>query len=290
MRIHHNSGILILLGLSFIFASTFYFGCSGKNPNVNWTPMEMSEFEQHLTTLQARYDLTETLKSTEMMVTIQEAGHRSEELRELLWYKKTADGNELLRINVLGAFNDTKGLAIANREQFLLTLLDEQKTYVGELNDGILGEIFGVDLRVSDVLSAIFANPFLDGRNTSFTKIEKYGQLIRVTRPGIENNSVETIILKIQEDEPHVTEWQIKNNKRLLQRVLFDDYRDIDGILRANKVEITRPPEQTRVVVRMEQVQMNVEIKDSKFDFAPFLSDDFEVITISNNDETDGQE
>ena len=180
-------------------------------------------------------------------------------------------------------------MAIANGEQFLLTLLDEQETYIGALNDGILREIFGVDLRVSDVLSAIFANPFLDGRNTSL-KIEKYGQLIRVTRPGIENNSVETIILKIQEDEPHVTEWQIKNNKRLLQRVLFDDYRDIDGILRANKVEITRPPEQTRVVVKMEQVQHHVDIKDSKFDFAPFLSDDFEVITISNDNETDGQE
>lgn len=289
MRIHHNSGILILLGLSFILASTFYFGCSSKNTDVNWTPMEMSEFEPHLATLQARYDLTETLKSTEMMVTIQEAGHRSEELRELLWYKKTADRGELLRINVLGAFNDTKGLAIANGEQFLLTLLDEQETYIGALNDGILREIFGVDLRVSDVLSAIFANPFLDERNTSL-KIEKYGQLIRVTRPGIENNSVETIILKIQEDEPHVTEWQIKNNKRLLQQVLFNDYRDIDGILRANKVEITRPLEQTRVVVRMEQVQMNVEIKDSKFDFAPFLSDDFEVITISNDDETDEPE
>ena len=284
MGTHHNSGILILLGLSFILVSTFYFGCSSKNTDVNWTPMEMSEFEPHLATLQARYDLTETLKSTEMMVTIQESDRPPEELRELLWYKKTADGNELLRINVLGAFNDTKGLAIANREQFLLTLLDEQETYIGELNDGILREIFGVDLRVSDVLSAIFANPFLDGRNTSL-KIEKYGQLIRVTRPGIETNSVETIILEIQEDEPRVKEWQIKKNKGLLQRFLFADYRDIDGILRANKVEITRPPEQTRVVVKMEQVQINVDIKDSKFGLEPFLSEDFEVITISNDDE-----
>ena len=209
MRIHHNSGILILLGLSFILVSTFYFGCSSKNTDGNWTSMEMSEFEPHLATLQARYDLTETLKSTEMMVTIQESGRPPEELRELLWYKKAADGNELLRINVLGAFNDTKGLAIANREQFLLTLLDEQETYIGELNDGILREIFGVDLRVSDVLSAIFANPFLDGRNTSL-KIEKYGQLIRVTRPGIEKKHTETIKLLIKDEEPIVTEWQLK--------------------------------------------------------------------------------
>ena len=82
--------------------------------------MEMSDFEPHLDTLQARYDLTETLKSTKMMVTIKEADNSPEELRELLWYKKTTDGGELLRINVLGAFNDTKGLVIANGEQFLL--------------------------------------------------------------------------------------------------------------------------------------------------------------------------
>ena len=164
------------------------------------------------------------------------------------------------------------------------TLLDEQKTYIGKLNDGILGEIFGVDLRVSDVLSAIFANPFLDGRNASL-KIEKYGQLIRVTRPGVETDHIETILLKVQDDEPRVTEWQIRNKNGLLQCAKFNDYRDVDGILRANKVEIIRQPEETRVVVRMEQVQHHVEIKDNKFDLEPFLSDDFEIITISNDDD-----
>ncbi len=289
MRTHQNSGILILLGFLIIYACTFYFGCSTKNANVNWSHVELAEFEQHLATLQARYDLTETLRSTKMMVTIQEADRNPEELRELLWYKKTADGGEQLRINVLGAFNDTKGLAIANREQFLLTLLDEQKTYIGELNDGILREIFGVDLRVSDVLSAIFANPFLNRQNASL-KIEKYGQMFRVTCTGVETDHIETILLKVQEDEPRVTEWQIKNKNGILQRAIFADYRDVDGILRANRVEIIRPPEKTRVVVRMEQVQHHVDIKDSKFDFAPFLSEDFEIITVSDDDETDDLE
>lgn len=289
MRDHQNSGILILLGFLIIFVFPFYFGCSIKNSNVSWSPLEMSDFEPHLATLQARYDLTATLKSTEMMVTIEEAGQSSEELRELLWYKKTEDGGELLRINVLGAFNDTKGLAIANGEQFLLTLLDEQKTYVGELNDGVLREVFGVDLRVSDVLSAIFANPFLDGRNNSL-QIEKYGHLIRVTRPGIESESQETVLLNVQDGEPRVTEWQIKNSEGLLQRAIFTDYKEVDGILRANKIEIFRPPEQTRVVVKTEQVQMNVDIKDSRFDVKPFKSDDFEIIDITNDDDPDQPE
>ena len=289
MRNHQNNGILILFGISFLCICTFNLGCSIKNSNVRWSPMEMSDFEPHLATLQARYDLTETLKSTKMMVTIQEADNSPEELRELLWYRKTADGGEQLRINVLGAFNDTKGLAIANKEKFLLTLLDEQKTYIGELNDGILREIFGVDLRVSDVLSAIFANPFLDGRHTSL-KLEKFGQLIRVTRAGVETDQIETILLKIQEDEPRVTEWEIKNKNGILQRAIFTDYKDVDGILRANRVKIIRPPEETRVVVRMEQVQHHVDIKDNKFDLEPFLSEDFEIITISNDDDLDEPE
>lgn len=289
MRNHQNSKILILLGFLIVFACTFYLGCSGKNTNVSWYPMEMSDFEPHLATLQARYDLTETLKSTKMMVTIQEADNRPEELRELLWYKKTADGGELLRINVLGAFNDTKGLAIANREEFILTLLDAEETYVGKVSDSILQEIFGVDIRIPDILSAIFANPFLDGQNASL-QIEKYGQLIRVTRPGIESEYIETIILNVQYDEPRVTEWEIKSEEGLLQRAVFSDYEDVDGILRANKVEILRPLEQTRVVVRTEQVQINVDIKDNRFDIEPFLSEDFEIKTISDINETDEPE
>lgn len=285
MRNHQNCGILILLGLSFIFTSTFYLGCSGKNTNINWSRMEMSEFEPHLATLQARYDLTDTLKSTKMMVTIQEADLPPEELRELLWYKKTANSGELLRINVLGAFNDTKGIAIANREEFILTLLDAQETYVGKISDSILDRIFGIDIRISDVLSAIFANPFLDERKTTL-QIERYGQLIRVTRPGIESDYIETIFLNVQYDEPRVTEWLIKNSDGILQRVIFTDYKDVDGILRANKIEIFRPPEQTRVVVRTEQLQMNVDIKDSKFDTKPFKSGEFEIINISNDDKT----
>lgn len=253
---------------------------------MSWSPMEMSDFEPHLSSLQTRYDLTDSLKSTKMMVRIEEADSKNEELRELLWYKRAADGSELLRINVLGAFNDTKALAIANREQFLLTILDSQETFIGELSDGVLRKIFGADLRVSDVLSAIFANPFLDGRNASL-QIEKFGQLIRVTRPGIENDLIEIIVINVQFDEPRITEWQIKNNDGLIQRAIFSEYMDVDGILRANKVEIFRPLEKTRVVVRMEQVQLNVDIKESKFDLVPFLSADFEIHNISDDEETD---
>ena len=234
-----------------------------------------------------------------MMVTIQEGDKDPEELRELLYYKKTADGGDLLRIQALGVFDDTKGVAIANRDQFLLAMLDEQKVYVGKLSDGILNKIFGIDLRVSDVregayeadvLSAIFANPFLDGRNEKLS-ITRTGEKYVITRPGPEDGYVEMITLYILEDEPRVTSWHITDSQGLShQSAVFSDYREIDGILRPFKVEILRPREQTKVTVRMEQVQINVEINDNKFDLDTFLTEDFEIQSISDMDDTDGEE
>ena len=249
--------------------------------------MKLSEFSPHLETLQVRYDLTETLKTTKMMVTIQESDQSPEELRELLWYKKTSDGGELLCIRALGVFDDTKGVAIANRDQFLLALLDEREVYVGKLSDGILSQIFGIDLRVSDVLSAIFANPFLDGR-TDKLKITRSGEKYVITRPGVEDGHTEMITLIVEEDEPRVIEWYITDNDGLLhQSTFFSEYREVDGILRPHKVEIVRPLEQTRVVVKMAQVQLNLDIKNSKFDFERFLTEEFIIKSLSETDETD---
>jgi hypothetical protein len=246
----------------------------------------MSQFSLHLGTLQDRYNLTDTLITKKMMVTIHEAGRDPEELRELLWYKKSEDGSELLHIQALGGFNETKGVAIANRNQFLLVLLDEQKRYFGKLSDGILREIFGIDLRISDVLSAIFANPFLDGR-TEKLKITSSGQKFIVTRPGVEVGHTETITLLVKDDEPRVTAWHINDKDKVLQQsVVFSDYREVDGILRPHKVEIERPLEQTRVVVKMAQVQLNVEIEDSRFDFEPFLTEDMVILPFSELAET----
>lgn len=271
----------------FLLVSITITGCSVKTSDINPLPVEMSQFAPHLETLQERYYLTDSLKTTKMMVTIQEADRKPEELRELLWYKKSEDGGELLHIQALGAFNDTKGIAIANRDQFLLVLPDEREGYSGELSDGILQKIFGIDLRVSDVLSAIFANPFLDGR-TEKLKITNSGQKFVVNRLGVEDEHTETITLLVKEGEPRVTEWHINDKDKVLQQsVVFSDYREVDGILRPHKVEIKRPLEKTRVVVKMTKVQLNVEIPDSKFDFEPFLTEGMKIMPFSELEETD---
>lgn len=258
-------------------------GCIGSTTTVELSPATRAEVDAILNTLQVRYDLTGSLKTTRMMVTIEE-GERREELRELMWYKKSENGGELLHIQAVGPYNETRGVAIANedKDQFVLALLNEQKTYLGPLSDGALREIFGVDLRVSDVLSAIFANPFLDGRTADFTSVESSGAKFVITRPGVPAGHVETITLFIRDDEPRVAEWHIHDeNGTLEQRATFADYREVSGILRPHKVEIERPLEQTRVAVKIAKVELNVEISDSKFDAERFLGEDIEIIPLS---------
>ncbi len=258
-------------------------GCRGSTSTIELSPATRAELDAILNTLQARYDLTGSLKIARMMVTIED-GEQREELRESLWYKKSENGGELLHIQVLGAMNAPRGIAIANQDknQFLLRLVNEQKAYVGPLSDGALREIFGVDLRVSDVLSAIFANPFLDGRTANFISVESSGAKFIIKRLGVQNGHMETITFFIREDEPRVTEWHIHDeNGTLEQRATFADYREVSGILRPHKVEIERPLEQTRVTVKIAKVELNVEIKDSKFDPEPFLGEDIEIIPLS---------
>ena len=258
-------------------------GCSPSISTIELSPTTRAEVDALLNTLQARYDLTGSLKITQMVVTIEE-GDQSEELRESLWYKKSEKGGELLLIQALGPINEPRAVAIANQDenQFVLALLNEERTYRGPLSDGVLREIFGVDLRVSDVLNAIFANPFLDGRITEFTSVENSGAKFTITRSGVKDGHVETVTLFVREGEPRVTEWHIHDkNGTLQQRATFSDYRSVSGILRPHKVEIERPLEQTRVAVKIIKVELNVEISDSKFDAAPFLSEDFEIIPLS---------
>ncbi len=273
-RLHHVLALFCLLAVS--------AGCAGTTSNVQMPPADAEQLDFILNTLQARYALTGSLKITKMMVTIEE-GERSEELRELLWYKKSAAGGELLHIQALGAFNETRGVAIANQDanQFLLALINEQKAYVGELSDGALREIFGVDLRVSDVLSAIFANPFLDKRTDTLT-LESSGAKFVITRPGVQEGDVDTITGFVRDEEPRVTEWRVHDkNGALQQRAAFADYREVDGILRPHNVEIERPLEQTRVTVKIAKVEMNVEIPNSKFNLEPFLTEDIEIIPLT---------
>jgi hypothetical protein len=250
-------------------------GCGGKTANLQLSPADTEKLNPILEQLQVRYRLTSTLKMP-MRVTIEDKAGK-EEVREYLWYKRSVTDGELLHIQAMGPYNEPRVVAIAARNRFLLRLINEEEAYFEPLADGVLREIFRMDLRVSDVRNAIFANPFLDG-NTNITLLAHSGAKYVVTRPGSENGQTEEITIFVRNDEPEVHTWIIRDeNGGILQHAKFSDYREVGGILHPHKVEIERPPEQTRVTFKATKPEINVEIHDNRFNFEPFLTENTKI-------------
>jgi hypothetical protein len=247
-------------------------GCSSPAANFQLSPADAEKLNPILAELQLSYDLISTLKILQMIVTIEEQG-KKEEVRESLWYKKSETDGDLLHIQALGPLNETRVVSIAARRQFLLYLVNEQEVIFEPLEDGVLQEIFGIDLRVSDVRIAIFANPFLD-RRTHELSLEHSSAKYVVTRPGIKKGQIEQITIFVRDSEPQVSDWKVREkNGAIIQQVKFSDYREVGGISRAHKIEIERPIEETRVVLKIVKPEINGDISDKKFEFEPFLTE-----------------
>ena len=245
-------------------------GCGGAATSFQLSPADAEKLKPILAELQLSYDLTSTLRILRLIVTIEEEG-KKEEIRESLWYKKSETDGDLLHIQAMGPLNEPRVVAIAARNQFLLYLVNEEEVIFEPLEDQVLQEIFGVDLRVSDVRSAIFANPFLDGR-TSELSLAHSGAKYVVRRPGITADQIEQITIFVRNSEPQVNDWEVRDTSgTVIQRAKFSDYREVGGILRPHKIEIERPIENTRVELKIIKPEINLDISDSKFEFERFL-------------------
>ena len=264
------SGFMSSLLASIFCTVIAFIGCGGSAVNFQLSPADAEKLNPILTELQLSYDLTSTLRILQLVVTIEEEG-KTEEVRESLWYKKSDTDGDLLHIQAMGPLNEPRVVAIAARNQFLLYLVNEEEVIFEPLEDQVLQEIFGVDLRVSDVRSAIFANPFLDGR-TDELALAHSGAKYVVTRPGIVSGQTEQVTIFVRDSDPQVSDWEIRNTTGMtIQRAKFSDYREVGGILRPHKIEIERPIEETRVMLRIVKPEINLNINDSKFDFERFL-------------------
>ena len=245
-------------------------GCGGGSANFQLSPADVEKLNPILAELQLSYDLTSTLRILQLIVTIEEEGKR-EEVRESLWYKKSEAGEDLLHIQAMGPLNEPRVVAIAARDQFLLYFVNEAEVIVEPLEDQVLEEIFGVDLRVSDVRSAIFANPFLDGRIDEMSLVHSGAKYV-VTRPGVAAGQIEEITIFVRDSEPQISGWDLRDKSgTTIQQAKFSDYREVGGILRPHKIEIRRPIEKTQVELKIVQPEINLDISDSKFDFERFL-------------------
>ena len=244
--------------------------CGGSAANFQLSPADAEKLNPILAELQLSYDLTSTLRILQLIVTIEEAG-KKEEVRESLWYKKSETDGDLLHIQAMGPLNEPRVVAIAAQDQFLLYLVNEEEVIFEPLEDQVLQEIFGVDLRVSDVRSAIFANPFLDGRTRELSLAHSGAKYV-VTRPGVVAGQIERITIFMRDSEPQVSDWEVHNSRgTTVQRAKFGDYREVGGILRPHKIEIERPIEKTRVMLKLVKPEINLNISDSKFEFDRFL-------------------
>lgn len=245
-------------------------GCGGAATSFQLSPADAEKLNPILSDLQLSYDLTSTLRILQLIVTIEEEG-KKEEVRESLWYKRFEPDGDLLHIQAMGPLNEPRVVAIAARNQFLLYFVNEEEVIFEPLEDQVLQEIFGVDLRVSDVRSAIFANPFLDGR-TSELSLAHSGAKYVVRRPGITAGQVEQITIFVRDAEPQVTDWEVRDARgTTIQQAKFSDYREVGGIIRPHKIQIERPVEKTRVELKIIKPEINLDISDSKFEFERFL-------------------
>lgn len=241
-------------------------GCSGRGTSFHLSPADADILNPVLADLRLSYDLTSSLKM-QMKVVIEEKG-KAEEVREILWYKRSNTDGDLLHIQTMGVFNEPRIIAIAARGKFLLYFVNEREAILESLEDSVLHAIFGIDLRVSDVRSAIFANPFLDGRLDCLS-LSKSGRKLLVKRMGEKSGHVEEVMILLQEPNPTITKWIIKDQDGLtVQETKFSDYRDVGGILRPFQVEIARPLDQTKVLLKSIKPEINIEISDQKFSFS----------------------
>ncbi len=262
---------LYLLPSVLLFIFTFS-GCSGTTASFQLSPADAEKLDPILAELQLGYDLTSSLRILQLIVTIEEEG-KKEEVRESLWYKKSDIDGDLLHLQAMGPLNEPRVVAIAARNQFLLYLINEGEVIFEPLEDQVLQEIFGVDLRVSDVRSAIFANPFLDGRLSELSLAHSGAKYV-VTRPGPAVGQVERITIFVRADEPQVSNWEVSDKDgNIIQQAKFSDYREVGGVLRPHRIEIERPLEKTRVLLKIVKPDINIDISDSKFEFDRFLQD-----------------
>ena len=251
-------------------------GCATTKPDVNFPPPDAQSV---LLTLKTRYDLVDTMR-TLINFKLEHKG-KSEEVRGYLNYAKP----DKLSIFVMGPFNEPRVIASVVGDSLRVYFVAENYLIEDQLRDTVMKDLFEVDLRVSDIRSAIFANPFLDG-NTNNLKVEGYDDEYVVTRPSGQNSYNEEISMIAKNTT--VNKWRIKNDTgKLIQEIDFSKYREIGGILRPLKVVVYRPDDLTRITIESVDPEVNVKLADDIFEFSiPKGTEVYKLSDLKKKDES----
>lgn len=235
-----------------------------------------------LATLKTRYDLVNTMRT--FVNFRMESRGKKEEVRSILNYEKP----EKLSIYGMGPFNEPKVIALVTEQTLQIYFVAENELIKGELTDDVLKRVFDVDLRISDIRSAIFANPFLDG-NINDLKLGNYQDEYVITRKSKDEDYHEEILILTKNIV--VDKWRIKNSKgEIIQEIAFSKYTEVGGVLRPLKAIIYRPLDNTRISI--ESINPEINIKLSKTTFELPIPEDAKIYQLSEvkkNDKIDLQ-
>ncbi len=249
-----NSVYIIYLSI-LLTCAVVLTGCAAIKPKPQYMPPP--DVRSILATLKMRYDLVDSMRSW-INVGIESHGQK-EEIRERLYYQKP----DKLRVDAMGPFNAPRAIVLAVEKSFRLYFVAENEVIMGELSDGVIKVIFEVDLRVSDVRSSIFANPFLDG-NVSELEIESYGDEYLIRRASTIPGYREEITILARNTT--VSKWQvIDSEEKIVQEISFSRYQKVGGILRPLRAVIHRPIDQTRISIESVSPEINVELAEMTF-------------------------
>lgn len=230
-----------------------------------------------LATLKTRYDLVNTMRTFVQFK--MESGGKKDDVRGILNYEKP----EKMSVYGMGPFNEPKVIALIVGQTLQIYFVAENELIKSELTDDVLKRIFDVDLRVSDIRSAIFANPFLDG-NTNDLKLDNYQDEYIISRKSKDDNYHEEILILTKGIV--VDKWKIINSKgEMIQEITFSKYREVGGVLRPLKATIYRPFDNTRISI--ESVNPEVNIKLSRTTFELPIPEDAKVYQLSEPKKND---
>jgi outer membrane lipoprotein-sorting protein len=245
-------------------------GCATTKPNIENIPTP--DTRSVLLTLKTRYDLAETMR-TLVNFKLENQG-KTDEVRGFLNYAKP----DKLSIFVMGPFNEPRVITTVVGESLRMYFVAENELIEDTLTDIVMKTLFNVDLRVSDIRSAIFANPFLDG-NTDNLKIESYGNQYMITRPSGQNDYSEEILISAKDTT--INKWRIKDaSGKLIQEIAFSKYRDISGILRPLKAVVYRTDDLTKITIESIDPEVNVKLADDIFELS--IPEDAKIYKLSD--------
>ena len=246
-----NSKLLAILAFAISLA-----GCSVIRPSgteVTAPP----DIRSILATLKMRYDLVDTM-TTWVNCSIESHG-KKEEIREYLYYEKP----DKLRVDAMGPFNEPKVVALAAEKTLQIYFVAENELINGELSDEAIRDVFNIDLRVSDIRSAIFANPFLDA-NVDKLEVESYGDEYLIRRPSTRAGHREEITILARNTV--VSKWRIMDaENKLIQEIAFSKYQEVGGIMRPLKATIRRPTDETYLSMESANPEINAELPETIF-------------------------